>query len=103
LLSLAVAGTKVRVVDLKESYERVRTGLEVELGRYRDLVANIAQDYPARVVEEQTDVLKTELKERGRQLFLPFADLFRSHLLKFREAGELASQDILDDLRSLEQ
>jgi hypothetical protein len=69
------------------------------LGAYRDTVAEVAQDYPAPVVDRQLPVLRDELKARHLAQLVPFADLFRNHLSDFQKTGGLDEEGLLKSFR----
>jgi hypothetical protein len=69
------------------------------LGAYRDTVAEVAQDYPAAVVDRQLPVLRDELKARHLAQLVPFADRFRNHLSDFQKTGGLDEEGLLKSFR----
>jgi hypothetical protein len=72
-----------------------QTSLGETLSAYRDTVAELAQDYPAVVVDRQAPVLAEELKARHLAQLIPFADRFRHHLAQFAKTGALDESDLL--------
>ena len=84
---------------LKTSVGEANDKLEFDLGYYRDTVADVAQNYPLRVLELQMEVLRHELTEQGRLNLVNYVEKFHRHLVEFMKTGELTSQELLDDLR----
>jgi hypothetical protein len=83
---------------LKTSVDEANDKLKFDLGYYRDTVADVAQNYPLRVLELQIEVLKRELTEQGRLPLVDYVEKFHRHLVEFLETGELTSQELLRDL-----
>ena len=84
---------------LKTSIDETNGKLGLDLGYYRDTVADIVQDYPLTVLEPQIDIVKREFRQQGRQNLVDYIAKFHRHLVEFRTAGELSSEMILKDFQ----
>ena len=92
----AAAGT---IAAVERQIATDEAALAETLGAYRDTVAEVAQDYPAEVVDRQLPVLRDELKARHLAQLVPFADRFRNHLSDFQKTGRLDEEGLLKSFR----
>jgi hypothetical protein len=84
---------------LKRSVDETAEKLQLDIGYYKDTVADVAQDYSLGVLDPQINVLERELTEQGRRNMADYVEKLRKHLVAFRATGEIASQAILADLK----
>ncbi len=65
---------------------------QITTSAYTDLVFNVATDYSLEVVAPQLEALILELGERELNFLIRFAQLFVSHLEKYRQTGAIDAE-----------
>lgn len=73
-----------RLKRYKDQMGKEQATLDGNLRYYADTVISVADSYPTDVLQAQTEVLGVEVKSRGAEASLVYAQLFLNHVLAYK-------------------
>jgi formylglycine-generating enzyme required for sulfatase activity len=93
-----LAHAEKQVADMETQQESLRDAVKLSLENYADTVFTVSGDYSPEIIQQQFDLLKTELAARKASDLIPYAALFVEHMESYRQNGKADPEAWMKDL-----